>query len=198
MFVMQSVGVIPIDVKRVGIWVLAAGCHKGLLTPQGLGFLYVDGNLDGLHPAYLAMGGLENPPADLIARPNDVALRTGAGRFELGNFNLLGIYGYGLDASLNLITDFGIQRIEEHLISLGDYLMERLDKLNIDLAGPRERSKRTHIYVTRMEADWLAYFAENNVRVSPERDGIRISFGLFNNLEDVETVCELIRARRTG
>ncbi|WP_180729690.1 aminotransferase class V-fold PLP-dependent enzyme [Paraburkholderia sp. PGU19] len=191
---MQSVGVIPVDVKRMGISALAAGCHKGLLTPQGLGFLYVDDDVDALHPAYLATAGLENPPADFIARPDDVALRAGAGRFELGNFNLPGIYG--LDASLNLITDVGVTQIEKHVISLGDHLIERLDELGIGLVGPRERRERAHIYVMRMEADWLAYFAGNNVRVSPERDGIRISFGLFNNRDDVDAVYELIRARK--
>ncbi len=38
---MQSVGVLPVDVKKLGVSVLAAGCHKGLLVPQGLGLLYV-------------------------------------------------------------------------------------------------------------------------------------------------------------
>src|SRR5262245_37814545 len=38
---MQSVGVVPIDVGALNISVLAAGTHKGLLVPQGLGILYV-------------------------------------------------------------------------------------------------------------------------------------------------------------
>ena len=32
---MQSVGVLPVDVKAMGVSMLAAGCHKGLLVPQG-------------------------------------------------------------------------------------------------------------------------------------------------------------------
>lgn len=60
--VMQSVGVVPVDVKKLGVSVLAAGCHKGLLVPQGLGILYVKAGLDELQPAYLAMSSLANPP----------------------------------------------------------------------------------------------------------------------------------------
>ena len=33
---------------------------------------------------------------------------------------------------------------------------------------------------------WADYLASQHVRVSPERDGIRISFGLFNTAEDVD------------
>jgi selenocysteine lyase/cysteine desulfurase len=33
------------------------------------------------------------------------------------------------------------------------------------------------------------------VRVSPERDGIRVSFGMFNTIADVDRLIELIRRR---
>src|SRR5688572_6730435 len=33
------------------------------------------------------------------------------------------------------------------------------------------------------------------VRVSPERDGIRVSFGLFNSVEDVERLAKMIETR---
>jgi selenocysteine lyase/cysteine desulfurase len=31
--------------------------------------------------------------------------------------------------------------------------------------------------------------------VSPERDGIRVSFGLFNTVEDVDRLAEILRRR---
>ncbi|MFT4065050.1 aminotransferase class V-fold PLP-dependent enzyme [Paraburkholderia sp.] len=190
---MQSVGVLPLDVKDLGISILAAGCHKGLLVPQGLGFLYVDSSLDSLEPIYLAMAGIANPPADFIARPDDVALRAGAGRFEIGNFNLPGIHALG--ATLNLLGTIGVDNVEAHVLSLGDRLIEHLDDLRIPLVGPRNATERAHIYTLALSPDWLAYFAENNVRVSPERDGIRISFGIFNDETDVDAVADLIRKR---
>src|SRR6185436_2526328 len=39
--VIQSLGVIPIDVEAQLVDVAAAACHKWLLTPEGVGFLYL-------------------------------------------------------------------------------------------------------------------------------------------------------------
>lgn len=189
---MQSVGVIPVDVKALGISMLAAGCHKGLLVPQGLGILYVDNTLDELQPAYLAMAGLANPSADLVANPKDLALRKGAGRFELGNLNLSCIHA--LSAALDIVTGVGVDQIEKHILALGDRLITHIDPLGIKLVGPRTRANRAHIYVLDLPANqWLDYFSQNQVRVSPEREGIRISFGVFNTLGDVDQLASIIR-----
>lgn len=188
---MQSVGVVPIDVKALGISLLAAGCHKGLLVPQGLGLLYADARLTDLQPAYLAWASLARPPADLIANPADLAPAPGAARFELGNFNLPGIHA--LDKALDLIEGIGIMNVHAHMQMLGDRLIEHLDRFGIGLVGPRTRAQRAHIYVLDLPAEpWLAYFAQHNVRVSPERDGIRISFGIFNTREDIDRLAGLI------
>src|SRR5262245_15523941 len=142
---MQSVGVVPIDVEAMNISVLAAGTHKGLLVPQGLGVLYVREGLDELQPAYLAMSSMANPPADFIARPDDMATRRDAARFEMGNLNLPDIQA--LDAAIGLIEKVGVERIEQHVQALGDRLIGHLDRLGIRLVGPRARDGRAHIYV---------------------------------------------------
>lgn len=193
---MQSVGVIPVDVKKMGISILAAGCHKGLLVPQGLGILYVKQGLDDVQPAYLAMAGVANPPADYIARPDDLALRKDAGRFELGNLNLPDLHA--LNASIDLINKVGVENIEQHVLDLGDRLIEHMDAQGIRLIGPRTRRNRSHIYVVDLPAgEWADFFAQSQVRVSPERDGIRISFAMFNTLEEVDQVAEIIHQRRS-
>ena len=191
---MQSVGVVPIDVKAMHISVLAAGTHKGMLVPQGLGVLYVRDGLDELQPAYLAMSSMANPPADYIARPDDMAVRKDAARFEMGNLNLPDIQA--LDAALDLINKVGVDKVEKHVQSLGDHLIEHLDRLKVRLVGPRTRKDRAHIYVLDLPvAEWSEYFAQNQVRVSPERDGIRISFAMFNTIEDVDRLAEIMRRR---
>lgn len=193
---MQSVGVLPVDVKKMEISVLAAGCHKGLLVPQGLGILYVKDGLDDLQPTYLAMASLANPPADYIARSDELALRKDAGRFELGNLNLADLHA--LNASIDLISRVGVGNIEQHVLTLGDRLIEHMDTQGIRLVGPRTRENRSHIYVLDLPvAEWSEYFAQNQVRVSPERDGIRISFAMFNTIEEVDQLAEIIRRRRS-
>jgi selenocysteine lyase/cysteine desulfurase len=188
---MQSVGVLPVDVKQLGVSLLAAGCHKGLLVSQGMGFLYVDRGLQDLQPAFLAMAGMAHPPADYIATPHDMALRPAAGRFEMGNHNLPNLHG--LSASLALITQAGVHHIEQHVLDLGDRLLQGLDALGVAVIGPRRREHRAHIYVLDLPVDaWVQYLAAQEVRVSPERGGVRISFALFNNAADVDRVLALI------
>lgn len=193
---MQSAGVVPIDVKAAGISILAAGCHKGLLIPQGLGLLYVDrARIGELHPAYLALAGLAHPPADLVADPRDLAPRDDAGRFELGNFNLPAIHA--LDGALALIEQAGVSDIESHVLALGDCLLGALDEIGVGLVGPRRRDWRAHIYVLKIPSEYLQGLTERNIRVSPERDGIRISFGLFNDERDVRKAVQALKDLRT-
>ncbi len=194
---MQSVGVVPIDVAKNGASMIAFGCHKGLYVPQGLGVLYVRNGLSELRPTYLATAGLAHPPPDLIATADNMQPRTDAGRFELGNFNLPGIHALG--ASLTLIERIKVERINEHVLDLGEHLIKRLDELDIGLIGPRERRYRSHIYVLDLAVEeWLQYLTDENVRVSPERGGIRVSFGFFNTKSDVDRLAEIIRRRRSS
>lgn len=190
---MQSLGVLPFDVKRIGASIVAAGCHKGLLVPQGLGLLYVDGALKDLQPAYIAASSLAEPPADFIAREDNMALRADAGRFEMGNLNLPDIHA--LDAALDLIEGVGVAAIERHVLDLGDRLIAGLDALGIGIAGPRDRRWRSHIVVLELPVEeWAQHLAAQQVRVSPERDGIRVSFALFNTAEDVDRLLAILRA----
>jgi selenocysteine lyase/cysteine desulfurase len=193
--VMQGIGVTPIDAKAMKATFIGSGTHKGLLVPQGLGLLYWDASKIELEPAYLAAASLAEPPTDFIARADNMALPATAGRFELGNYNLPAIQGLG--AAIDLINAVGIGNIEGHCFDLGDYLIERLDELDVGLVGPRDRQHRApHIYVIALPAaEWLDYFTQNGIRVSPERDGIRVSLGMFNTTADIDRLIEAIRAR---
>lgn len=194
--IMQAIGVTPIDAKKIGATFIGSGTHKGLLVPQGLGLLYWDRTRTELEPAYLAAISLENPPADFIARPDDMAPASTAGRFELGNFNLPAIQALG--AALDLIDEIGIDKIEAHCFDLGDRLIAGLDALGVALVGPRARNDRApHIYVAALPAnDWVDYLASKDVRVSPERDGVRISLGMFNTGADIERFLTVVSERQ--
>jgi selenocysteine lyase/cysteine desulfurase len=193
--VMQAIGVVPIDAKAIRATFVGSGSHKGLLVPQGLGLLYWDKGLNELEPTYLAAASLAEVPADLIARPENLMPAPTARRFELGNFNLPAIYALG--AAIDMIEQVGVQNIQNHCFDLGDHLIAQLDELDVRLVGPRGRQHRApHIYVIGLPAaEWLGYFEQNGVRVSPERDGIRVSFGMFNTVADLDRLIELIRRR---
>ncbi|MGH7709355.1 MAG: aminotransferase class V-fold PLP-dependent enzyme [Vulcanimicrobiaceae bacterium] len=188
----QSAGVLPLDVASLQIAMLAAGCHKGLLATHGLGVFACDRRFHDLQPTYAAYASLADPPADLVLGPKDVNFHADARRFEIGNPNFSGIYTLG--ASLELVLGVGVETIADHVLGLGDRLIARLDELGIELVGPRERARRSHIYVLDLPGDgWLAFLAQQGVRVSQVRSGIRVSFALFNVPEDVDRLAEILR-----
>jgi len=89
-----------------------------------------------------------------------------------------------------------VANIAEHVLDLGDHLISHMDELGIRIVGPRTRKSRSHIYVMDLPGEgWLECFASNQIRVSPERDGIRISFALFNAAAEVDQLVEIIRRR---
>lgn len=192
---MQSTGVVPLDAKAMGATFIGSGCHKGLLVPQGLGILYCREDVAAFQPAYMAMSSLAHPPADYIARADNMTLRPDAGRFEIGNFNLPDIHA--LAASLDLIEGIGVAKIEAHCYDLGDRLIGHCDELGIRLVGPRARADRApHIYVLDLPGEgWLDYLAAEQVRISPERDGVRVSLGLFNTEADIDRLAAILKSR---
>ena len=193
---MQSVGVMPLNLKKLGISAMACGSHKGLLVPQGLGILYVSEDIiEKLEPVSLAIASIENFSPDLIATADRMMLKPNAGRFEIGNFNLPTIAG--LEKALELINSIGVENLEQYYFSLGDLLISHLDRLGISLVGPRNRNDRApHIYVIGLDAnEWIPYFESKNIRVSPERDGVRISFSMFNTEDDVQQLVTAIEQK---
>ena len=193
--VMQAIGVVPIDAKKIGATFIGSGTHKGLLVPQGLGLLYWDSNRTELEPAYLAAASLAHPPADLVAQPSNTAPKATAGRFEIGNFNLPA--GHALSAALDLINSVGVEKIQAHCLELGDRLIAGLDNLGVAVVGPRDHAHRApHIYVAALPADdWLDHLTANGVRVSPERDGVRISLAMFNTASDIDRFLDVVGDR---
>src|SRR5581483_7267269 len=151
---------------HIGIVHFAAGCHKGLLVPQGLGIMYASSTFSKLQPTYLALVGVADPPSDLIVRSDRMELAATARRFEIGNHNLPAMHA--LAASLDFIAGIGVENITEHVLDLGDQLIEQMDAQVIRVVGPRERDRRCHIYVLDLPGDgWLEYLAANEVRVPP-------------------------------
>jgi selenocysteine lyase/cysteine desulfurase len=193
--VMQAIGVVPFDARKANATFAGCGTHKGLLVPQGLGLLYWNNANSEFAPAYLSTASLASPPGDLIARADHMGLAPGARRFELGNFNLPAIHALGL--AIDFIESIGVADIERHCYELGDYLIDRLDAIGVGLVGPRARQHRSpHIYVIALPAaEWINYFGTHNVRVSPERDGVRVSLAMFNTDGDIDKLIDVIASR---
>lgn len=122
----QSAGMIPIDVQAVGIDLLAAPGHKGLMGPQGTGILYVAGGVE-LEPLVVGgTGGYSSGMEQPSAMPE---------RFESGTHNLPGIIGLG--AGIEFTRTVGLDAIRKREEALVARIMQGLGALpGVTCHGP--------------------------------------------------------------
>ncbi|MBS1785386.1 MAG: aminotransferase class V-fold PLP-dependent enzyme [Acidobacteria bacterium] len=121
----QGAGTVPVP-SLEGIAAFATGGHKGLLAPQGLGFLWTD-------PAFrvqLVPSGswLSVEDATDFSRPNTDFERdwlASGERLEAGVPNLLGCAA--LSESLRMLNGAGVEAIASHVKALQHRLLEWLE-----------------------------------------------------------------------
>jgi cysteine desulfurase/selenocysteine lyase len=131
----QSAGVIPIDVVRDGVDILAFTGHKGLLGPQGTGGLWVR---EGVEVAPLCRGGTGSN-SELEEQPDFYP-----DRLESGTQNAVGLAG--LRAGVEFLRATGVDVIAGHERSLAARLLEGLGALRgVVLHGPPAGDGRTSV-----------------------------------------------------
>jgi selenocysteine lyase/cysteine desulfurase len=130
----QSLGIIPVDVKSMQIDYLSADGHKWLLGPEGAGIFYCRRELLE-HTRPLMIGWMNVVNAQNYG-DYDYTLRADAGRFECGSYNVPGLLAF--KASLELLQSAGIDPIGQRLKLLTDILIAGLKKKGYQVISPRE------------------------------------------------------------
>lgn len=180
----QSLGVLPVDVKACGIHLLAAGGHKWLLGPMGSGLLYVDRAVaDRFEPPLV---GWKSVVDEENFEPH-FELKRDAGKFEPGTLNLPGIFGLG--AALEMLHAVGVANIRQRVLALNDRLAEGLRERGLEVVSPRGETERSGILSFRPPGDaqhCFRLFASRRVAVSPRGGMIRLSPHFWNDESDME------------
>jgi cysteine desulfurase/selenocysteine lyase len=192
----QSLGVIPLDVRECHIDLLSCGGPKWLLGPCGLGFLFCRQELiEEMIPPYAGATSVvdfEN------FRDYDLTFLPDAKRFELGTPNLVGMVG--LLASVNLLLEVGIEEIQHWTLHLTEVLIEDLQKRGYRIASclrPEHRSAIVSFPTPDVEADYQKLTA-NKVIVSLRENYIRVSPHCYNTEEEVLRVGQVLDGRDEG
>ncbi len=127
----QSAGVVEVDMERMGIDILAAPGHKGLLGPMGVGILVLGRDIS-VEPFREGGTGIKS---EGDYQPEELPWR-----LEGGTANLPGIAG--LLAGIRFIESVGIDSIAGHEAELARQLVEGLKgvdgvRLFCDPLGPK-------------------------------------------------------------
>jgi selenocysteine lyase/cysteine desulfurase len=129
----QTLGVLPLDVSSMFIDYLSADGHKWLLGPEGAGIFYCRRGLIE-HTRPMMIGWMNVADAQNFGN-YDSTLRSDAGRFECGSFNVPGLLS--LRASLQMIQSIGIPAISNRVKALGDLLIAGLRNKGYKVISPR-------------------------------------------------------------
>ena len=188
----QDCGTRPVDVKAMDLDFYVSGTLKYLLGPPGMAFLYARKSLvPSLTPTVTGWFGQTNPFA-FDVRHFDPALA--ARRFESGTPPIPSIYGSC--EGVQLLQEVGLQVVEGHVKSLVRTLLDGVRDLRICTKTPAD-SKGPLVVLQAKDAEALvSLFSQNGVIVSSRRDGLRLSFHIYNTLDDVEYVLQLLQRNR--
>jgi len=117
----QTAGVLPIDMTKMGIDLLAFTGHKGLLGPPGIGGLVIGNRVDTSQIEPLILGGTGSQSEKEI-QPEYLP-----DKFESGTPNIVGIAG--LRAGINWIMERGLDAIRAHEAGLTEDLLNGLTEI---------------------------------------------------------------------
>lgn len=198
----QSAGVIPIDIRAMAIDLLAAPGHKGLLGPQGTGFLFIGQGIE-LKPLLYGGTGTESSsdlqPAGLPER------------LESGTHNLPGLAG--LHAALNWLQQIGVDRIRRHEQILLSQLLDGLQQIDgVTLYGTTELERKSALVSFNLagyDPAELGFMLDHQYRIAvrvglhcaPDAHRtigtfpmgtVRVSPGWFTKTEDIDRFVEVI------
>jgi len=190
--VIQAMGVMPTSVEAELVDVAAAAGHKWLLTPEGVGLLYLsDRARERLEPTLVGWTSVPDPEdyGDFEQgwNPGALAWETGTSPSALI---------HGLEASLRLLAETGVGRIAHHLEQLIDYLCERLQGRDYQIVSSRQASEKSQILCIRHQAGLsamalYAHLKARNIITAPRGDRLRVAPHLYNTFEDMD---ELVKA----
>ena len=184
----QDCGTRPINVKELDVDFYVTGALKYLLCPSGVAFLYVRRKLiSSLMPTITGWFAQENPFAFDVKHLKPAST---ARRFETGSPPLPHVYA--VPAALQLMGSVGFEKISEHIAHLTRTLMTGARDLKIRVKTPADSVGPLVVLQMKDSDAMVKRLAEHEIVASNRMDGLRVSFHLYNTLEDVNAVLEVL------
>ncbi|MBJ2176339.1 aminotransferase class V-fold PLP-dependent enzyme [Aureibaculum sp. A20] len=186
----QAAGMIPIDVEKYQIDVMAGCGFKWLLGMHGTGFLYVSKRV--IHKITPVLPGMY--AADTYF--DRLSYHEDSRKFETGTI------AYALfdawSAGLQLLLDIGINTIYEKALENTDLLIEGLREKGFEIVTPtKKRDERTaivHFSTGSLDTTKILFkkLKIENVLVTLQAKNIRVSPNFFNTKTEIKNFLSLV------
>lgn len=189
--IIQALGTMPFDLNAQKVDIAAGASHKWLCSPEGCGILYLsDRARERVEPTLVGWISVEDAwdfeDTEQKYKPNALAWETGTGCSSLF---------YGLEQSAKLLSETGVENIQNYLEELTHYLCEILPTENYEVVSSREKGEKSQIVCIKHRngltpIEIAEHLQKENIVVSPRNDRIRIAPHFFNNQEDIQRLME--------
>jgi selenocysteine lyase/cysteine desulfurase len=188
----QGLGAFPLNVETAHIDALAADGHKWMLGPEGCAILYVrKSRQDAIFPAefgWTTVAGYH----DYASR--DMGLRQDAGRYECGTLNTIGCYG--LQASIELLIEVGMDRTSEAVRGLGDRLATGAINKGYQLLGDRTPETGSGIVAIQKAGidsrKVVVDLKQRGIIAAPRQGWVRLSPHFYISPDEIDQVIEAL------
>lgn len=190
----QSVGIIPIPVKELGVDILLAGGLKWLLGGPGIAWLYVNEELhEQLDPRTTGWFGVED---QFDFNPAQRSLRKNARRLEAGTPSPASVYA--ARAGLDLVLEMGVDILGARVRALIRLLKVMAEERGVDVMMAEEEERWSGIAVLPDKDPYATVqaLAEEKIIVDARPTGVRVSPYAYNTPLDLEILLDsIVRGR---
>jgi selenocysteine lyase/cysteine desulfurase len=185
----QDCGTRPVDVKAMDLDFYLSGTLKYLLGSPGLAFLYVRKELTStLAPSVTGWFAQTNP---FTYNPQHFELSPSARRFESGTPSIPNVYG--AVPGFRLLQEIGMDEVARHIRSLTQQLLQSASEMGILTKTPADSAGPLVVLQSRDATLLVKNLAESGIVASNRHDGLRISFHVYNTMDDVNAVTKILK-----
>jgi selenocysteine lyase/cysteine desulfurase len=185
----QDCGTRPVDVRALDLDFFVTGTLKYLLGPPGLAFMYVRKELiSSLTPTVTGWFGQANPFA---YDPKLFDLSPTARRFESGSPSVPNVYA--ALPGFQMLQEIGMENVADHIKTLAQSLLSCARDLGIRAKTPADSHGPLVVLQCKNSTLLVQKLAASNIVASNRHDGLRISFHVYNTMNDVKAVVEVLK-----
>ena len=197
----QGAAHLEVDVKKLDCDFYAFSGHK-MYGPTGVGLLAIKYKWLEVFEPFIGGGGM----IDHVSK-KDVAYARGVWKMEAGTMPTAQVIA--LNESVNFINKIGKENITKHEIALTQIALEKLRSNNAVkiIASPKNQGGvfsfnidqiHSHDVSTILDQEGIAVRGGHHCcqvlhEVLKINSSVRVSFGVYNNEEDIDVLCEGIK-----